>query len=329
MELPPAQQQDEPEDDGADDEGNDNDEGDDNDNGDDDANDNDNDAGNGENVMNKQVDQPVNDNEELLIEENVDVNVPSPYQAEHVQAEDTSISSSSSSSTDSSSTESDGNEATGDRSQDFSPEHYAQLAKAPCSNILPNTYFPKRKKSLGKKKVKLPRRKTARGPPPGAVLGKRTLQDESLDSDYAPPDPKAPNPVPSKSPTLQRTPTVSRPQDEADSDVDEADKLECLLNLDELVDDEEMDGGSESEIEEGEIVELEVVNDTHKIVYEGYNGLNIEMDLFHDNVISEEIFEGITESEESDHDFTKSSSDTAEDKPGDQVLYKETDMTKT
>ncbi|KAI3814035.1 hypothetical protein L1987_18777 [Smallanthus sonchifolius] len=53
-----------------------------------------------------------------------------------------------------------------------------------------------------------------------------------------------------------------------DSDVDEADRLECLLNLDELVNDEEVDVGNESEIKEGEIVELEVVNDTHKIVYE-------------------------------------------------------------
>ncbi|KAI3786551.1 hypothetical protein L1987_40311 [Smallanthus sonchifolius] len=69
-----------------------------------------------------------------------------------------------------------------DSSRDFSSDHYERLATLPLANA------GKRIKSKAKK----PRRKSVRNPPSGSVHGKRTLIDESSDSDSdAYPVPKA------------------------------------------------------------------------------------------------------------------------------------------
>ncbi|KAI3725443.1 hypothetical protein L1987_65231 [Smallanthus sonchifolius] len=103
---------------------------------------------------------------------NVDINEPHVDQVDIVE---TSTSSSES-----------GDVGTDDESsKDFSPEHYAQLAKVPR---VPTKVYDRRQKSHGKKKVKLLRRKSVRGPPPKAVLGKRKLHDETsiYEDDEAP-----------------------------------------------------------------------------------------------------------------------------------------------
>ncbi|KAI3827813.1 hypothetical protein L1987_01898 [Smallanthus sonchifolius] len=68
-----------------------------------------------------------------------------------------------------------------DESRDFSSDHYERLAAIPLANA------GKRIKS----QVRRPRRKSVRDPPSGSVLGKRSLVDESTDSDSDfNPDPK-------------------------------------------------------------------------------------------------------------------------------------------
>ncbi|KAI3802070.1 hypothetical protein L1987_30194 [Smallanthus sonchifolius] len=73
------------------------------------------------------------------------------------------------------------NETDSDESRDFSSDHYERLARIPLANA------GKRLKSTAKRQ----RWKSVRDPPSGSVLGKRTLVDESSDSDFNP-DPKAP-----------------------------------------------------------------------------------------------------------------------------------------
>ncbi|KAI3754532.1 hypothetical protein L1987_54317 [Smallanthus sonchifolius] len=105
---------------------------------------------------------------------------------------------------------------------------------------VPTKVYDRRQKSLGKKKVKLPRCKSVRGPPPNAVLGKRKLQDETSSSeDDEAPTAKGPKlmasaihaaqeredrefvdslivtPVSSQSTTPQITPTMSKVNEEA------------------------------------------------------------------------------------------------------------------
>ncbi|KAI3704208.1 hypothetical protein L1987_74423 [Smallanthus sonchifolius] len=108
-----------------------------------------------------------------------------------------------------------------------------------------------------------------------------------------------------------------------DSDMDEADKIECLIDLDDLSDDDTEEEG----LEEGEIVEVELECDNKKVVYEGCEGL-IDTDVFEDDVIPEGFSEGVVESDASDPDLEKQNSDSAESLPKDTEMYKNTGMTK-
>ncbi|KAI3754825.1 hypothetical protein L1987_54616 [Smallanthus sonchifolius] len=109
-----------------------------------------------------------------------------------------------------------------------------------------------------------------------------------------------------------------------DSDIDDADKFECLLDLDDLSDDEDI---GEEELEEGEIVEGDVESDKQKIVYEGCDEL-INIDVFDDDVIPDDLSEGVAESEESDPIMEKQNPHTAKSMPKDTEMYKNTRMTK-
>ncbi|KAI3725314.1 hypothetical protein L1987_65098 [Smallanthus sonchifolius] len=93
-----------------------------------------------------------------------------------------------------------------------------------------------------------------------------------------------------------------------DSDIDGADKIKCLLDLDDLTDDKDT---GEEVLEEGDIVEVDVESDKQKVVYEGCDG-EINMDVFDDDVIPEDLSEGVAESEESDPIMKEKSPDTTE-----------------
>ncbi|KAI3776200.1 hypothetical protein L1987_45972 [Smallanthus sonchifolius] len=331
-----------------------------------------------------------------------------------------------SSSCSSDTTSSDGDNTDSDASRHFSPGHYERLAAIPLANA------GKRIKSQARR----PRRKSVRDPPSGSVLGKRSLVDESSDTDsdfnpnpsrqklmsasiaaarssqgvedanfvasliITPPRSKDPSPVPS--PVPPEIPTTSSPsipqstavnslvsidsqrqlviqtqaqqiadmqalvsklvqrldaqgelripdtchtesiqrRDDEDNDPagniegnkdkdtsgtneeeillleffqeEEAEKIECLDDIDDLFNDME-DDMSDTEIEEGEIVEIEIEKDKDSVTYEGCDGLKVPYNFIQEDVVPEFSYDGIADSMDSIEDVTLPD-DTAESK---------------
>ncbi|KAI3676191.1 hypothetical protein L1987_85792 [Smallanthus sonchifolius] len=88
-----------------------------------------------------------------------------------------------------------------------------------------------------------------------------------------------------------------------DSEEEEAEKLECLDDIDELFDDDEEDV-LDNEVEEGEIVEIEIEKGKSKVTYEGSDGLNVPYKFIQDDVIPEFSYDGVTDSMDSVEDIT-------------------------
>ncbi|KAI3808118.1 hypothetical protein L1987_24061 [Smallanthus sonchifolius] len=93
---------------------------------------------------------------------------------------------------------------------------------------------------------------------------------------------------------------------------EEAEKLECLDDIDELFDDDEEDV-LDNEVEEGEIVEIEIEKSKSKVTYEGSDGLNVPYNFIQDDVIPEFSYDGVTDSMDSVEDIT-TPDDTAQSK---------------
>ncbi|KAI3825207.1 hypothetical protein L1987_06684 [Smallanthus sonchifolius] len=89
----------------------------------------------------------------------------------------------------------------------------------------------------------------------------------------------------------------------ADSEEEEAEKIACLDDIDELFNDKE-DDVSDNEIEGGEIVEIEIEKGQEKVTYEGCDGFNVPYNFIQDDVIPEFTYEGITDSMDSFEDIT-------------------------
>ncbi|KAI3786550.1 hypothetical protein L1987_40310 [Smallanthus sonchifolius] len=88
-----------------------------------------------------------------------------------------------------------------------------------------------------------------------------------------------------------------------DSEEEEAEKLECVDDIDELFDDIE-ENVLDNEVEEGEIVEIEIEKSKDKVTYEGSDGLNVPYNFIQDDVIPEFFYEGVTDSMDSVEDIT-------------------------
>ncbi|KAI3712456.1 hypothetical protein L1987_71013 [Smallanthus sonchifolius] len=100
---------------------------------------------------------------------------------------------------------------------------------------------------------------------------------------------------------------------QTDSDAEEeAEKIECLDDLDDLFDDVE-DDIVENEVEEGEIVEIEIEKSKVEVTYEGCDGLNVPYNFIQDDVIPEFSNEEVTNSMDSVEDLSKLN-DTAQSK---------------
>ncbi|KAI3815830.1 hypothetical protein L1987_15513 [Smallanthus sonchifolius] len=80
-----------------------------------------------------------------------------------------------------------------------------------------------------------------------------------------------------------------------DSEEEEAEKIACLDDIDDLFNDME-DDMSDNEIEEGEIVEIEKEKDKDSVTYEGCDGLKVPYNFIQDDVIPEFTYEGVTDS---------------------------------
>ncbi|KAI3774004.1 hypothetical protein L1987_48546 [Smallanthus sonchifolius] len=98
----------------------------------------------------------------------------------------------------------------------------------------------------------------------------------------------------------------------ADSEEEEAEKLEFLDDIDELFDDFEEDV-MDNDVEEGEIVEIEIEKSKDKVTYEGSDGLNVSYNFIQDVVIPEFSCNGVTDSMDSVEDIT-TPDDTAQSK---------------
>ncbi|KAI3742507.1 hypothetical protein L1987_60191 [Smallanthus sonchifolius] len=98
----------------------------------------------------------------------------------------------------------------------------------------------------------------------------------------------------------------------ADSEEEEAKKIDCLDDIDELFNDIE-DDVSDNDVEEGEIVEIEIEKNKDNVTYEGSDGLNVPYNFIQDVVIPEFSYEGVTDSTDSIEDITVPE-DTAESK---------------
>ncbi|KAI3717532.1 hypothetical protein L1987_69216 [Smallanthus sonchifolius] len=111
----------------------------------------------------------------------------------------------------------------------------------------------------------------------------------------------------------------------AESEEEEAEKIACLDDIDELFNDIE-DDVSENEIEEGEIVEIEIEKSQDKVIYEGCDGLNVPYNFIQDDVIPEFNYEGATDSMDSFEDITLPE-DTADSKidTNDENIQSDTD----
>ncbi|KAI3825340.1 hypothetical protein L1987_06822 [Smallanthus sonchifolius] len=93
---------------------------------------------------------------------------------------------------------------------------------------------------------------------------------------------------------------------------EEAEKIECLDDIDDLFNDME-DDMSDTEIEEGEIVEIEIEKDKDSVTYEGCDGLKVPYNFIQEDVVPEFSYDGITDSMDSIEDVTLPD-DTAESK---------------
>ncbi|KAI3712387.1 hypothetical protein L1987_70942 [Smallanthus sonchifolius] len=90
-----------------------------------------------------------------------------------------------------------------------------------------------------------------------------------------------------------------------DSDIDdEAEKIECLEDIDELFDDLD-DEALDTEVEEGKIVEVEIEKSKVDITYEGCDGLNVPYNFIQYDAIPEFSNEGMTDSVDSAEDISK------------------------
>ncbi|KAI3744675.1 hypothetical protein L1987_57764 [Smallanthus sonchifolius] len=89
----------------------------------------------------------------------------------------------------------------------------------------------------------------------------------------------------------------------ADSEEEEAEKIECLEDIDELFNDIE-DDVSDKDVEEGEIVEIEIEKNKDNVIYEGCDGLKVPYNFIQDDVIPEFSYEGVTDSMDSIEDIT-------------------------
>ncbi|KAI3811484.1 hypothetical protein L1987_21208 [Smallanthus sonchifolius] len=98
----------------------------------------------------------------------------------------------------------------------------------------------------------------------------------------------------------------------ADSEEEEAEKIESLDDIDELFNDIE-DDMSDNDVEEGEIVEIEIEKNKDNVTYEGSDGLNVPYNFIQDDVIPEFSYEGVTDSMDSIEDIIVPE-DTAESK---------------
>ncbi|KAI3815598.1 hypothetical protein L1987_15272 [Smallanthus sonchifolius] len=88
-----------------------------------------------------------------------------------------------------------------------------------------------------------------------------------------------------------------------DSEEEEAEKIECLDDIDDLFNDME-DDMSDTEIEEGEIVEIEIEKDKDSVTYEGCDGLKVPYNFIQEDVVPEFSYDGITDSMDSIEDVT-------------------------
>ncbi|KAI3795188.1 hypothetical protein L1987_37837 [Smallanthus sonchifolius] len=88
-----------------------------------------------------------------------------------------------------------------------------------------------------------------------------------------------------------------------DSEEEEAEKIECLDDIDDLFNDME-DDMSDTEIEEEEIVDIEIEKDKDSVTYEGCDGLKVPYNFIQDDVIPEFTYEGVTDSMNSVEDVT-------------------------
>ncbi|KAI3827884.1 hypothetical protein L1987_01973 [Smallanthus sonchifolius] len=97
-----------------------------------------------------------------------------------------------------------------------------------------------------------------------------------------------------------------------DSEEEEAEKIECLDDIDDLFNDMDEDM-SDTEIEEGEILEIEIEKDKDSVTYEGCDGLKVPYNFIQEDVVPEFSYDGITDSMDSIEDVTLPD-DTAESK---------------
>ncbi|KAI3742528.1 hypothetical protein L1987_60212 [Smallanthus sonchifolius] len=123
----------------------------------------------------------------------------------------------------------------------------------------------------------------------------------------------------SKSQTIEENKDASGVNEEvllleffADSEEEEAEKIECLDDIDELFKDIE-DDVSDNDMEEGEIMEIEIEKNKDNVTYEGSDGLNVPYNFIQDDVIPEFTYEGVTDSMDFIEDITVPE-DTAESK---------------
>ncbi|KAI3813980.1 hypothetical protein L1987_18718 [Smallanthus sonchifolius] len=97
-----------------------------------------------------------------------------------------------------------------------------------------------------------------------------------------------------------------------DSEEEEAEKIECLDDIDDLFNDMDEDM-SDTKIEEGEIVEIEIEKDKNIVTYEDCDGLKVPYNFIQEDVVPEFSYDGITDSMDSIEDVTLPD-DTAESK---------------
>ncbi|KAI3808200.1 hypothetical protein L1987_24148 [Smallanthus sonchifolius] len=118
-----------------------------------------------------------------------------------------------------------------------------------------------------------------------------------------------------------------------DSEEEEAEKIECLDDIDELFNDiEDEDDVSNNEVEEGEIVEIEIEKNRDIVTYEGSDGLNVPYNFIQDDVIPEFTYEGMDTDDENvqsnidaEADTTHTVSPKVNEEP---VMYRNTWMTR-
>ncbi|KAI3802324.1 hypothetical protein L1987_30454 [Smallanthus sonchifolius] len=111
----------------------------------------------------------------------------------------------------------------------------------------------------------------------------------------------------------------------ADSEEEEAEKIECLDDIDELFNDIE-DDVSDNEVEKGEIVEIEIEKNKDNVTYKGSDGLNVPYNFIQDDVIPEYTDdENVQSNIDAEADTTHTVSPNVNEEP---VMYRNTGMTR-